>query len=147
MMFRALPVLAIALACAACAPRKLVERVTLLEERNDQLTARTTSLEKKMTRVEALVDEVEAAKAYTREVADKLTAIRDRYARLLDEQNQRIDDGRKAYISVLQAQRVSLQQRLRELDRAIADLHAPPPRPRTPASGTLPAPPPPLPSP
>ena len=82
MMLRALPVLAVALACAACAPGKLVERVTVLEQRNDQLTTRTTSLEKKMTRMEALVDEVEAAKAYTREVADYLAghlASRGRY--------------------------------------------------------------------
>jgi len=66
-----------------------------------------------------LAADIDAVKAYFKQVSDKVRSMRDDIVRLLDEQNVRIDEGRKAYLKVLQHQKQVLEATQAELDKAM----------------------------
>jgi hypothetical protein len=124
-------VLAILLA-AGCAPKALQQRVARLEER-------TAAVEKDVNGLTTMAADVEAVKAYFKEVSDKVRAMRDDTIRMLDEQSLRVEEGRKEYLRILQMQEKVLEDLLPALKTAIQALEkelppaekslAPPPNP------------------
>jgi len=87
-----------------------------------------------------LAADIDAVKAYFKQVSDKVRSMRDDIVRILDEQNLRIDEGRKEYLKVLEHQKKVLEATQVELDNAIKVLA---PKPPPAEKGVSDAPPPP----
>jgi len=135
------------LLATGCAPKELERRIAVLEQSQAKLAQETAAATQKVQKLETLAADVDAVKAYFKEVSDKVRAMRDDIMRLLDEQSMRVDEGRQAYLRVLRIQEKTLQALLPMLDKAIKALEkklpearkavAPPPAP--PVLGTTPA--------
>jgi conjugal transfer/entry exclusion protein len=65
--------------------------------------------------LKGMAADVDAVKAYFKQVSDSMRAMRDDMVRLLDEQSQRVEEGRQEYVRILQAQEQVLKGLLPEL--------------------------------
>lgn len=108
--------------CAGCAPRGLQQRVAALEQNQTRLTKRAVAAEKGLADLQAFAADVEAVKAYFKQVADKMRAMRNDMVRLLDEQSMRVEEGRKEYVRILRSQEQVLQKMLPQPAKAIQTL-------------------------
>lgn len=124
-----LAALSLLVAALGCAPRELTARLTQLEQEHAQLVQRTAAAEKRLAEFHAFAADIDAVKAYFKQVSDSLRSMRSDMVRLLDEQHQRVEEGRQEQIRVLRAQERIITQLLPEIARAIQALEKKLPQP------------------
>jgi chromosome segregation ATPase len=93
---------------------------------------------KNAARVTVIAADVDAVKVYLKQVAGRVREMRDEVVRILDEQNTKIDSGRKAYLDVLKRQRSVMDGTVQELERAIKELEKTLPKPSRVPDASLP---------
>lgn len=101
--------------CAGCTSLGVEQRVEALERQQAALDSRV----KKLERFDA---DVEAVRAYFKQVSGKVRSMRDDIVALLDEQSLLVQEGRAQYIRVLRRQKQLLADMQAEIDRAVKEL-------------------------
>jgi len=114
--------LVLAVLAAGCVPPDFEKRVAALERQQAALAQQAAAAAAAAERFKNLGADVEAVKAYFKQVADRVRTMRDDMVRLLDEQSMLIEEGRSEYIRILRAQEKVLSDLLPELSKAIAKL-------------------------
>ncbi|NQT85355.1 hypothetical protein HQ560_01235 [bacterium] len=135
----ALVPLVLAAVAAGGVPPAMERRLATLEQQQADLVRRTATAEAAVERFKNLGADVEAVKAYFKQVADRVRGMRDDMVRLLDEQSLLVEEGRKEYVRILRVQEQVLSKLLPEVTKAIQSLEKKLPE----AGATLPAAPPP----
>jgi hypothetical protein len=111
-----------AILAVGCAPPGLESRLAQLEKQQRDLARRATAAEAELARLRNLGADVEAVKAYFKQVADRVRTIRDDMVRLLDEQSMRVEEGRQEYVRILRTQEQVLSKLVPEVAKAIQSL-------------------------
>jgi len=130
-------------ACAGCAPAKLentvdtlrqnhatlaeraaelTQRFATVEQSQAALAARAAAAEDKLARLQGIAADIEAVKAYFKQVEDSIRSLRADTVILLDEQRARVDEGREEYLRILRGQEQLLRGILPQLGEAIQKL-------------------------
>jgi predicted nuclease with TOPRIM domain len=104
----------------------LEARVKTFEKEASLLEEKVTNLQGRVKNVagipEKLLADVDANREYTKAVRNDLRAMRDKTVQMLDIQNKRIAEGRKAYVQVLEKEMTLLTGKLEQMKQAVAEL-------------------------
>ena len=101
------------LACTGCAQ---VQQIGKNQERIEEIDSR-------IDKIEVISADLDAIKAYFKDVSTRTREMRDDMVGILDEQNVRVDEGRASYIKILQRQKEMLAGMQAEVDKAIQALN------------------------
>ena len=119
----------------------LETRLRVFEKNVELLNEEATRLRKQVERVskmpEKLAADVDANRVYLKTVRDDLGAMRTKTVEMLDVQNQRIAEGRKAYVQVLESEMKVLATKLEQMRRAIDELNREMPQVEQEISGVM----------
>lgn len=100
--------------------KKLIEGDTRTQSLEATLSAYKKDLDVLSNKVnEQLSADVDATRAYMKQVADNLRELHVKTALMLDTQNQYISEGRKAYLQVLEEEMKVLRSKLDAMDKAV----------------------------
>ena len=120
-----IPLSAAALLLSGCAGSGLDKRVLKLEDTVSQLDRKSAENDQRLRRLDNLDSDLDAIKAYFKEVREQVRAMRDDIVKLIDEQNLVVEKGRKEYLRILLRQKDMLDRMQKELDEAAKELNAP----------------------
>ena len=108
----ALGIIVVALACVGCTSARLKRRVAIVENR-------ATELEQSLAKLRQLPADVAASRAYVKDVSDEMKDMRREMVGMLDEQNLKVEQGRREYVRLLTYQKTALGALQAELDKLI----------------------------
>lgn len=108
-----------------CASNNLDQRIIKLEDTVSQLNRKVEETDQHVCRLDNLKSDVEAVKAYFKEVQEKVRAMRDDIVKLIDEQSLVVEKGRKEYLRILLRQKDMLDQMQKDVEKAAKELNAP----------------------
>jgi ABC-type transporter Mla subunit MlaD len=114
---------------SGCASSKVNERLQGMEGTLAQVNASMSQMDQRLARLEQFSTDVDAVKSYSKDVSDRVRAMRDDTVRLLDEHRVLMEEGRDEYLRVLLQQKVMLNGMIREIDTAVRALEKRSPRP------------------
>jgi len=120
----------LSLVCLGCLNSEARRRLETLENKQAQLREDFDGIGSKLDTVDRmgqLAADLEAVKAYFKEVSDRMRVMRHDVVTALDEQNARIEEGRREYVKVLKRQQVMLAYMQQEIERALKELEKTPP--------------------
>jgi hypothetical protein len=108
----ALSIIVVGLACVGCTSARLKRRVAIVENR-------ATEVEQNLAKLRQLPADVAASRAYVKDVSDEMKDMRREMVGMLDEQNLKVEQGRREYVRVLTYQKMALSALQVELDKLI----------------------------
>lgn len=108
----ALSIIVVGLACVGCTSARLKRRVAIVENR-------ATEVEQNLAKLRQLPADVAASRAYVKDVSDEMKDMRREMVGMLDEQNQRVEQGRREYVRLLTYQKTALSALQVDLDKLI----------------------------
>jgi len=138
MGWKVLVTVVLAVFVAGCAQQQALEgRVGMLETSVAKLDLTSKKVDAQMEQIGKLSADLEAERAYFKDVKDYVRLMRDDTVGLIDEQRKRVEEGRAEYLRILRRQKELMVSLQGEVDLAMTELEKKPAQ----AGATIPQPP------
>lgn len=116
----------IVVALAGCAETKLEKRVSALEMSVGRLETAAAKVDAQMNQLGKLSADLEAERAYFRDVKEYVRLMRDDTVTLIDDQRKKVEEGREEYLRILRREADLLQSLQGEVNAAMGELEKKP---------------------